>query len=209
MELPNLFIDEDGDACFLPSGADCNLVALPARDERGELLNPEIWHGMIEAWNRRADLATPLGAVAMREASDEGPQELPKRYTCDGCKHLVTREWEEEADNDGTDSGTDARCTKADRPISAYWFRTDKPPEWCPAPAPTPDHAALLAAALKLPEVARVVTAYKMTVDIQRRWESRTHADPLGNNGAVNLSIQFEKADDELRIALAALEGKP
>jgi len=65
-QFPNLFIDNDGDACFLPSGADRNLVALPARDENGAILNPEIWHGMIAAWNRRADLSSPLAAVKVK-----------------------------------------------------------------------------------------------------------------------------------------------
>lgn len=67
-DLPNLFIDEEGDACFLPSGAPNNLVALPARDENGDILNPEIWHGMIDVWNRRALLLPPQPAPTLAEA---------------------------------------------------------------------------------------------------------------------------------------------
>lgn len=46
-----IFIDEDGDACLAPSGRDKNLVALPARDDDGSILNPEAWQAMVDAYN--------------------------------------------------------------------------------------------------------------------------------------------------------------
>ena len=54
MSDETLFLDEDGDACLAPPGRPRNLVALPARDENGESLNPETWRLMVERFNTAA-----------------------------------------------------------------------------------------------------------------------------------------------------------
>lgn len=46
-----LFIDDDGDAYLEPEGSPLNLVALPALDENGAILNPEAWAEMIRRFN--------------------------------------------------------------------------------------------------------------------------------------------------------------
>ena len=46
-----LAFDTDGDAYVLPSNIEGNLVALPARDDNGEILNPEIWLAMVLRFN--------------------------------------------------------------------------------------------------------------------------------------------------------------
>lgn len=51
LEDVTLAIDLDDDAYVLPSGSERNLVALPARDDNGEILNPEIWRGMVFRFN--------------------------------------------------------------------------------------------------------------------------------------------------------------
>ena len=78
--------------------------------------------------------------------SDEGPQMLPVRFTCLGCKHLHTEAWEEEGDNDHWDSGVTALCQKANMRIGHYWYEKTAAPDWCPCaritaalePDPTP-----------------------------------------------------------------------
>lgn len=50
-EIAALAFDTDGDAYVLPSGSERNLVALPARDDNGETLNPEIWLAMVFRFN--------------------------------------------------------------------------------------------------------------------------------------------------------------
>jgi hypothetical protein len=82
--------------------------------------------GARAAWNRRADLAAPLAAVAMREAAIEAVQ---NRFMS-GYSHAG-------------DAAT-------------YAIRV----------LPTPDHAAILAAALRLPEIAAMVEALKVTRDL-------------------------------------------
>ncbi len=52
MSAPDrIFIDEDGDACLAPSGRPANLVALPACNDVGDLLNPDAWAKMVKAHN--------------------------------------------------------------------------------------------------------------------------------------------------------------
>lgn len=65
----------------------------------------------------------------------DGP-ELRVKFTCSGCDHLRTEDWEEECENDEIDRGTTARCgaTTTDPPslIGAYWHSGRPTPEWCP-----------------------------------------------------------------------------
>lgn len=57
---------------------------------------------------------------------------------CDGCPHLKTEWWRDHLDNDETDSGTSATCTKEGRNITAYWHEGNKRPNWCPMLAAAP-----------------------------------------------------------------------
>ena len=66
----------------------------------------------------------------------EGPTEV-KYYTCVGCPALKTEYWKDYLENDETDSGTRADCTKADKFISVYYRPTDKTPDWCPILSPS------------------------------------------------------------------------
>ena len=50
-----LFIDQDGDACLEPHDREDNLVALPARDDDGNILNPAAWVEMVRRFNHIAD----------------------------------------------------------------------------------------------------------------------------------------------------------
>ena len=74
----DLFIDEDGDACLSPPGRDQNLVALPARDENGGILNPEAWAAMVDRFNAHEALTARIEALeaALQEAEEamEGAQ---------------------------------------------------------------------------------------------------------------------------------------
>ena len=51
LEGATLAIDLDDDAYVLPSGSEWNLVALPARDDNGDILHPFIWRGMVSRFN--------------------------------------------------------------------------------------------------------------------------------------------------------------
>jgi hypothetical protein len=81
-------------------------------------------------------------AVALREV--EGPQPLPARYSCFGCKHLLEERWREPSgDGETFDSGDSATCMAittehGGKNISAYWGRNNPPPTWCPKPLRTP-----------------------------------------------------------------------
>lgn len=61
-----------------------------------------------------------------------GPRPVitPKRMTCTGCPSLKTRYW-----TYNSDSGTDAECTAAQKPVTGYWRDDDSAPDWCPAAA--------------------------------------------------------------------------
>lgn len=82
--------------------------------------------------------STPAGGQeGVGEATSAGPQLLPARYTCKGCVHLTTKDWEDYLENDETDSGTSARCGAipdeyGGKSITAYWMATNAPPKWCP-----------------------------------------------------------------------------
>ena len=112
-----------------------------------------------------ADLSSPLGAVAMRDAA---------AAVCDGA--AISRQ----AQMNGVDHKDDAqqqerwRVGKQQADILAESIRA----------LPLPDHAALLAHAMKLPELAALVEALK--------W----YDDPSSQG-------------DVARTALAALESKP
>lgn len=56
---------------------------------------------------------------------------------CLGCPALRTEDWEFEEENDGRDSGTNARCMVLDKHIASYWHEWDTTPEWCPALQPS------------------------------------------------------------------------
>jgi hypothetical protein len=51
LEGETLAFDADGDAYVLPSGRGRNLVALAARDDNGDILNPEIWRELVRRFN--------------------------------------------------------------------------------------------------------------------------------------------------------------
>lgn len=69
----------------------------------------------------------------------EGPSEKIIRR-CEGCKYLHTEDWSYQEENDGVDSGTDARCLKAENLLSSYWRASDQTPIWCPFITP-PSHS--------------------------------------------------------------------
>ena len=60
------------------------------------------------------------------------------KSVCDGCQHLKTEWWRDHLDNDETDSGTSATCTKDGRNITAYWREGSARPNWCPLLAAAP-----------------------------------------------------------------------
>lgn len=61
------------------------------------------------------------------------PREIvTRKYVCDGCPHLTTEDWTFMGENDDYDSGTNARCLKANLSISGYYRRGDACPAWCP-----------------------------------------------------------------------------
>jgi hypothetical protein len=60
------------------------------------------------------------------------------KSVCDGCPHLKTEWWRDHLDNDETDSGTSATCTKEGRNITAYWREGNARPNWCPLLAAAP-----------------------------------------------------------------------
>ena len=69
-------------------------------------------------------------------ALDEGPQLQRIQFTCEGCKHLTTEDWEEYPDGE-RDSGTSAWCNAGEkRNLSAYWSPSHQPPSTCPFPTP-------------------------------------------------------------------------
>ena len=91
---------------------------------------------IIAIINRERRLAREEGAKAMQ--SNEGPQPIPVRYTCEGCVHFSEEYWKDYIDNDETDSGHTAKCAKADRTITHYWSTNQAPPSWCPIAALDP-----------------------------------------------------------------------
>lgn len=68
---PQLIIDTDGDAC-ITDGREFDLVALPACDHNGAILNPNEWVEMVRRFNNwpalSAALATERARVAELEA---------------------------------------------------------------------------------------------------------------------------------------------
>lgn len=82
------------------------------------------------------DAALPL-IDQHRGGIPESPQTVTTtKMVCDGCPHLHTEHWRDHLDNDETDSGTRATCTKAGRNITPYWHEWDRSPSWCPMLAP-------------------------------------------------------------------------
>lgn len=80
------------------------------------------------------------------------------KSVCDGCPHLKTEWWRDHLDNDETDSGTSATCTKEGRNITAYWHEGNKRPNWCPMLAAAP-------AASGGEEVSRT-----LPIDVRGQW---------------------------------------
>lgn len=65
-----------------------------------------------------------------------GPTKIiTEKFVCDGCHALKTERWEFYGENDDRDSGTDAKCSAADRHIDSYWHKSTKTPDWCPFPS--------------------------------------------------------------------------
>lgn len=54
---------------------------------------------------------------------------------CNGCPALHTDDWSFVEENDGLDSGTDAKCTAMTpvKHIASYWSASTPVPAWCPA----------------------------------------------------------------------------
>lgn len=67
-------------------------------------------------------------------ATAERPREIvTRKYVCDGCPNLTTKDWDFYGENDDHDSGTSAHCQKADaRSIFGYYRKGDCCPDWCP-----------------------------------------------------------------------------
>jgi hypothetical protein len=64
-------VDDDGDAYLLPSGLPNNLLALPARDDNGAVLNALQWQNMVARFNAAPDIArTALDALARLEDAE-------------------------------------------------------------------------------------------------------------------------------------------
>ena len=61
-------LDDDNDAYLLPDGSPNNLLALPARDDDGSILNPVQWENMVARFNAAPDLARAYIAQAAEEA---------------------------------------------------------------------------------------------------------------------------------------------
>jgi hypothetical protein len=67
-----------------------------------------------------------------------GPRAITTtRNSCAGCPALELEEWKDYLENDGTDSGTSARCAIANKSITAYWNDRYAVPEFCKCPALT------------------------------------------------------------------------
>jgi hypothetical protein len=77
-----------------------------------------------------------LSAAPEPPVSADFPREhVTRKFICDGCPDLKTKEWTFEGENDDYDSGTSAFC--GDRSISGYWRENQAVPKWCPRlPAP-------------------------------------------------------------------------
>ena len=144
----------------------------------GNMMWDETKTGATDKWNRRADLSSPLGVVAMRDAAIA-------EIDCGGCYGTCV---------------DPANCRLED--VAA--IRT----------LPLPTHAALLAAALKLPEVAAMVEAerercaviaegidakaFRARYDVtytKKRFDQYSHEN--GVNNALN--IQAEDAAAAIR----------
>ena len=64
-DASRIAVDDDGDAYLLPSGLPNNLLALPACDDNGKVLNVLQWQNMVARYNLAPDLArTALDALA-------------------------------------------------------------------------------------------------------------------------------------------------
>ena len=119
----------------------------------------------------RADLSSPLGAVAMRDAAIA-------EIDCGGCYGSCV---------------DPANCRIED--VAAI------------RALPLPTHAALLAAALKLPEVAALVEAGKVLAAMADRYDPPDGDDDL--ECWSGLAVPRIKHIRNLRTALSALEAKP
>lgn len=72
LEGVTLAIDEDDDAYLVPSGAEGNLVALPARNDDYAVQHPEIWQAMVERFNAYPAL---IALATAQEAQIAGLEE--------------------------------------------------------------------------------------------------------------------------------------
>lgn len=113
---------------------------------------------LVAAWNRRADLSSPLGAVAMRDVASAVVAGMAPFYI--------------------------GETRFADHASLAKQIPN----------IPLPDHAALLAHAMRLPEVEAMVKALHFYADF--------HENPSDGPWGIN-------SDDFGKVARTALEAKP
>jgi hypothetical protein len=92
--------------------------------------------GWARQARERAAYAAMLASAPEPPVSDGFPREhVTRKFICDGCPDLKTKNWTFEGENDDYDSGTSAFC--GDRSLSAYWRKNEAVPKWCPRlPAP-------------------------------------------------------------------------
>ena len=124
----------------------------------GNMMWDETKTGATDKWNRRADLSSPLGAVAMRDVASAVVAGMAPFYIGE------------------TRFADHADLTKQIANI------------------PTPDHAGLLAHAMRLPEVAALRKALHFYADF--------HGNPNDGPWGIN-------SDDFGEVARTALEAKP
>lgn len=72
----------------------------------------------------------PVRIAAPNDTARNGPGAVTT-YHCHGCNYLQTEDWSESVDGE-LESGTYAKCTKADKSMGAYYSQYQRIPGWCP-----------------------------------------------------------------------------
>jgi hypothetical protein len=96
MSAAALDIDEDGDIYHLPSGTFGNLVALPARNEKYEVMHPDIFFEMVNRFNGWLALSAEL--TPQRAERDALQQAQTYRYIGKDGKSILARDLEDQRD---------------------------------------------------------------------------------------------------------------